>query len=90
MSVILPHEPHKEEDVQVNEMALLTELVDLTFISYFRSSMPVRLTHTSSYAVTALKYRYCQTLLGQHLGTPESRNPSSNNANYARFTVSIA
>ena len=90
MSVILAQESHAKEDVQVNEMALLIALVDLTFVSYTPPSMPSRATHTSPYAVTPLKYCHLQTLLSQHLGTPQSRNSSAHNANYVNFRVSTA
>ena len=36
------HEEEEEEGIQVNQMALLTELVDLMFVSYNHSSLPSR------------------------------------------------
>ena len=72
MLVILAPKSHETDDLQVNQMALLAALVDLMLISYFQSSVRSRSTHTPSYAVTSLKYRHLQTLLREHLGTPQS------------------
>lgn len=55
----------RRKDIQVNQMALLTNLMDLMFISYYQSSLLSRTPHTPSDAVTPLKYRHFQTLLSQ-------------------------
>lgn len=58
MLVTLVQKLRKGGNIQVNQMTLLTELVDLMFLSYTRSFAILRLTYTPSYAVTPLDYRH--------------------------------